>query len=372
MTTKSIDAGIVRGVNALLSEYARLSENDSVVIAYTPDSREPAAWITAGLKMRGLEPTLVAMQPLVDDRFEGRLHAALPDPSRLSGKAIILAVERDTTSHFAPLARVADRFGAERCVVVRLISASRALFLKALNLSPADLSRRNAALLNRLRGRKTIRVTSRGGTDLTITLDSSRYEWISNRGFWRPGSFVNVPAGEIATFPADIDGLLVADGAINCNVITHLDVRLTRNPLIVEVSGGKATNFHCSDDQMWELVNLCFRRAHGRNVGEVGFGTNSGIDDFVPFNSHMNERRPGVHLGFGQHNQDPSRVGYLEAFHFDLITDGAEISVDDGSQVIDLTRLAPTDDAHPLDVRDEDVVGDCCSFSYNELQARGG
>ncbi|MDN0194140.1 hypothetical protein [Streptomyces sp. S.PNR 29] len=358
-------------MDALLRQYTNIGENDRCVIAYTPDSRESAALITVGLRQRGVVPALVAMRPLVDYELAGRLNAVLPDPGELTGRLVLFTLEKDTMSHFGPFTEVLRRYGGQKCMVVRVISASPEFFEKALNLSPAELSARNATLLDRLLGVHDIRVRSRGGTDLRIRLDSDEYDWISNRGVWRPGGFTILPAGEIATFPARIDGVLVADGALNCNVITRIDTRLGENPLRVEISDGRAVGFECQDADIRELVGLCFRQPYGKRVGELGFGTNSGIDAFIPANSHINERRVGVHIGFGQHNQDKDKIGYQEKVHLDLITDGAEIFVDDDEEPIDLATFTPSSVPHPEIARDEDITGDCCGFGYGELTDEG-
>ncbi|GHE43442.1 hypothetical protein GCM10018785_11230 [Streptomyces longispororuber] len=367
MTVVQSSRDVRDGVDALLDRYAGLSERDHCVVVFTPDSREAAAWLVAGLKQRRLSARLIGMRPLVDHGFAARLNAAVPDPGTFDGRLVIFTLERDTMSHFAQLQHVLRQFGDDRCMVVRVISASREFFELALNLGPDELSARNAALLTRLTGARSVRVRSRGGTDLRIRLDNERYDWISNRGVWRPGGFTILPAGEIATYPAAIDGRLVADGALNCNVITRIDTRLAARPLTVDIADGRATGFTGGDDDVRELVELCFKQPHGTRVGELGFGTNTGIDRFIPANSHLNERRVGVHIGFGQHNQDRAVVGYEEKVHLDLITDGAELWIDDDPEPVDLANLQPNGEEHPTLVRDEDITGDCCGFGYGEL-----
>ncbi|MEU2587181.1 hypothetical protein ABZ612_30480 [Streptomyces avermitilis] len=367
MTVVQSSRDLRDGVDALLDRYAGLSDRDHCAVVFAPDSREAAAWLVAGLKQRKLSTQVIGMRPLVDYGFAARLKSAVPDPESFTGRLVIFTLERDTMSHFSPLLNVMQQFGSDRCMVVRIISASREFFEQALNLGPDELSARNAALLTRLTKARSIRVRSRGGTDLRIRLDAGRYDWISNRGVWRPGGFTILPAGEIATYPARIDGRLVADGALNCNVITRIDTRLAAHPLTVDITDGRATGFTGGDDDVRELVELCFKQPHGTRVGELGFGTNSGIDRFIPANSHINERRVGVHIGFGQHNQDRAVVGYEEKVHLDLITDGAELYIDDECEPVDLENLQLTGDEHPELVRDEDITGDCCGFGYGEL-----
>ena len=78
-----------------------------------------------------------------------------------------------------------------------------------------------------------------------------------------------------------------------------------------------------------------------------------------------------MHLGFGQHNQDPGVVGYQCAIHLDLIAKGGLVWLDDDPVPVDLERVQPMDIPHPDLTRDEDVfspefedidVDDCCGI----------
>lgn len=365
MTT--ITPQTVQGLQRFLDDYLHFDPSHTYILCYTVDSRDPAALVATALRSRGASAETVPMRPLVDDEFADRLFSILPQPSEVDGHVVIVTLEKDTMSHFEPLKQARNMYGDQMCQVIRVISASDEFFTLAMNLSPSDLSRLNTTLLLKFGGRKSMHITSAGGTDLQVEVDESRFDWISNRGIWRPGGFTILPAGEIATYPASISGTLVADGAVNCNIISRLDMRLAESPITVEIEHGEAVDFRCDDHDINELVALCFRRPHGRRVGELGFGTNRGIDRFIPANSHINERRVGVHLGFGQHNQPRSQVAYVTDIHLDLITDGAVVHVD-GDDPVDLRQVQPSYLAHPHEVRDEDIVEDCCGFSFGQLR----
>jgi hypothetical protein len=367
-TVSEIDEDIQRGVDTLLDDYMSVQTTDTIVIAYTPDSREPAAWVTVALRARGLRPAVVAMRPFADPDFEQRLAAVLPDESSLTGRLVILTVELDTISNVSVLESVFSRYGGDRCLILRIINASPEFFTMSLNLTPTELSGLNSGLLRRLYDAKQLRIRTESGTDLSIEVDSASYEWISNRGVWRSGGFTLLPPGEIATYPVRINGTLVADGAFNANVITKVDARLSANPVTVQIRDNEAIGFECSDEPLSELLRLCFASPYGTHVGELGFGTNSGIDRFISTNSHINERRPGVHIGFGQHNQSLERVSYIADIHLDLIAPGAKVWLDDDPTPIDLANLAPSDEPHPDNILDEDI-GDCCGLVVGQLRA---
>lgn len=365
--SKNITADVLQGLERFLDDYLRFDPSDSYIICYTVDSRTPAGLVAAALRQRRASTVTVPMRPLVDDDFADRLFGSLPAPEALTGRIVILTMERDTMSHFEPLKRARSMYGAARCQVIRVISASDEFFSLAMRLSPDQLSRLNTTLLLRFAGQTSMQITSSGGTDLRASLDDERFDWISNRGIWRPGGFTILPAGEVATYPVNISGTLIADGAVNCNIISRLDMRLAEHPITVYIEDSQAVDFHCGDPEIAELIGLCFARPNGRRVGELGFGTNRGISRFIPANSHINERRVGVHLGFGAHNQLRERVPYITDIHVDLITDGARVHVE-GREPIDLDTVVESREPHPMEVRDEDIVEDCCGFGYGQLR----
>ncbi|MGW4407492.1 hypothetical protein ACWEJ6_25955 [Nonomuraea sp. NPDC004702] len=355
------------GVSALLDSYLRISAADQLVILYTAECRPPAAWILVAAEERGLSPVALAMRPMEDPSLVPRLREALLPSTRRSNRVVILTLEKNSVSHFAVLREAQDLLGDDRCDVVRVTNAGPELFSHAFNTTPAELSAYNASLYGRLRKARKVTIRTSHGTHLEIELDQARFTWTSNRGTLRKGAFLVLPAGELATYPARINGRLVADAAFNANIYTTLDARLGARPVTVDIVEGQAVDFSCDDAQVAELIEMCWAVPHARRVGELGFGTNAGIDRLVPLNSHINERFPGVHVGFGEHNQPFQIVDYRCDVHFDLIATGGIVTLDDGSE-IDLSRPADDGTPHPDGVNDEDIDGDCCVLSFDQCR----
>lgn len=364
-----IDPKTWDGVQSLLDNYVKVRTDDSVVVLYTSDSYESAAWVSAALELRDISVRRVWMAPLRDDGFPQRLTSALPSVPELTGRLVVLSFERDTMSHTRPLAAAISKY-QPRCAVFRAISSCANLFSDALHVLPEEISARNAAVLERCMTACKLRIKTPGGTDLSVTIDP-KHRWISNRGTARPKGVVVLPAGEVATFPGSIAGLFVADFAFNVNAITERDARLHDHPVRVWVEEGRAVKYECDDPATSQFLSECFHTHCAYNVGELGFGTNSGVSDAIAMNSHINERRPGVHLGFGQHNQDPGLVGYQCSIHLDLIARGGTVWVDDDPIPMDLENIIPSSQTHPVKTRDEDVfspetdeleIDDCCGI----------
>jgi hypothetical protein len=356
------------GMHQLVNVYACASTKDRCVICYTPESREYAAYLSVTLSELRIPNELVGMRPFVDPELPAELEKHLPVEADLPGNLVVFTIEREALSHFSVFALLFDRYGRNRVKIVRVISASDELFASGLAISPTELSIRNATLLELFRAESEVRVTSGAGTDLRVHLDNEKYDWISNRGEWRPGAFMILPAGEIATYAERIEGTLVADGAIHANVVTNMDVRLKRSPLRITIENSVAQSVDCANREITEFVENCFDRPNVRQVGELGFGTNVEAGKFIAYNSHLNERLPGVHLGFGQHNQPKAVVSYEATIHLDVITDDAAIYLPQAKRTVVLSKLCSRPGIlHPELLRDEDITGDCCGDTRSDV-----
>jgi hypothetical protein len=123
-------------------------------------------------------------------------------------------------------------------------------------------------------------------------------------------------------------------------------------------------DWSCPDAGVRELLTRLFALPHARDVGELGFGTNSGIPGSVRMNSFGNERVPGIQVGFGQHNQGGFAAPRTTPLHLDLITRAGLVHVDDDPVPLDLAALEPSPEPHPEGPRAfaEDAETDCCGL----------
>ena len=69
---------------------------------------------------------------------------------------------------------------------------------------------------------------------------------------------ITLPAGEIATFPASIDGILVADYAINVNYRFDGDVRLHQHPVIVTIAENELVSCECENPRIQQQLESFF------------------------------------------------------------------------------------------------------------------
>ena len=183
------------GLHLLLSNYVDLRLNDDVVIAYTPNSRDPAAWLATACESVGVQPKLVHMLPLRDKGFKDRISSIIP-PQRISpGRLILFLLELDTMSHNKVIKSALAKYDPVEYRVIRAINSGGDLFSIGLQMHPDELSALNTTILERCRGSTLLRIETSSGTRLTAQLDNEKFHYISNAGIWRPGKFTVIPPG---------------------------------------------------------------------------------------------------------------------------------------------------------------------------------
>lgn len=368
-----INRDVWNGIKNLLFSYAELCENDDVVVVYTLEVREPVSWVCLALEMIGVPYTTVVMRPLTDSGFLERLRAKVPKRRAIPGKLVTLVFEWETMSHNQVFREIFQGYQECQRRIVRCINTGPDIFSVGMRPDPKEISQKNANLLHYLQDARDIRIVTNSGTDLRVTLEPTTFDWISNRGISELGRMIVLPAGEIATFPLRIDGLLVADFAVNVNYKFDGDVRLREHPVMVEIRDNNIISFDCENNRIRNQLEAFFSMPNAKRVGELGFGTHPSVFEAVSDNSHLNERRKGVHIGFGQHNQEDEVAGYMAQVHVDLIAAGGTVLLQDAVK-IDLNEVPNINAQHPqllksVDLFSPDVVPpdilprDCCGLN---------
>jgi aminopeptidase len=200
----------------------------------------------------------------------------------------------------------------------------RALFLDRKDPIAAwhELSATQAGLVERLRTASEIHIEA-DGTDLTLSVAGR--EWINSDGKH------NMPSGEVFTGPVETS----AEGRIRFDVPS--------SPRGVEVAGielefreGVVTSARA--DRGDEVLQAMLATDDGaRRLGELGIGTNTGVDR--PVGSILVDEKMGgtIHLALGR--SYPETGGTNEsAVHWDMICDlrrGGRLSADGEPVVLD-------------------------------------
>ena len=186
----------------------------------------------------------------------------------------------------------------------------------------------NESIIEEAKKTLKVKITSAAGTNLEFDF-SKDYGWINSCGHNDGKHPVVLPVSEVATYSNNVNGILVADGAINTNFGLIGSPLLKNREIYITLKDSEIVHVECKDKLLGIQLEKFFKTTNANKVGEIGFGTNEGINHFIPFLSHVNERHPSFHLGVGSNNQGERKLGWQCPLHLDFILDECEIYFDE-------------------------------------------
>jgi hypothetical protein len=302
------DAAFLRGARALLSDYARLKAGQALVLVYDPEVNtvcRAIEMIAAGIGITVRSSSAKQEWPAIQRHLDGRCDA-------------VLFLECGRSHH----PRALLQYLATNCRprAYRLFGATPETVQRGFRRRQAVLRRRNWALIRQARRSGRLTVESSHGTRLTVGLDRAA-AWANTYGEPADGYPGVLPPAEVNTRSADVEGVLVADGAIGSNIGWPLDVRLGANPITLRISHGRITDLDGRDVLVRELVEEFLSVPRCNEVVEIGIGTNDGVPGFVSADLLLNERVASFHLGVGRADEACA----AENLHLDFILGACEV-----------------------------------------------
>ena len=197
------------------------------------------------------------------------------------------------------------------------------------------VDRLSTRLCERMRHATSLRVESPFGTSLTAHFDPS-LSWVKTSGIISTRYWSNLPAGEVFTTPASVDGIFVCNGTAG-DYFGPKYGDLSSTPLTLEIQGGRLTAARCPRaDLEREFWDYCHTDEGSDRVGELAFGTNLALHDMIGV-LLQDEKVPGVHLAFGDPYGSQTGANWKSRTHIDVLTRECDVWIDD-EQVIERGR----------------------------------
>jgi aminopeptidase len=198
-----------------------------------------------------------------------------------------------------------------------------------------QVDRLSQQLCERKKTARMLTVRTAAGTDFTATFDPE-LAWVKTSGLINPRYWSNLPAGEVFTTPASVDGTFVCDGTAGDYFNGKYGI-LERTPLLLDIRGGRLVSARCErDDLERDFWGYCHTDGNSDRVGELAFGTNLGLHEMIGV-LLQDEKVPGVHLAFGDPYGSQTRADWSSRTHVDVLTRGCDVWIDD-EQVIEKGR----------------------------------
>src|ERR1700736_369227 len=190
-------------------------------------------------------------------------------------------------------------------------------------------------LRERMMRAETLTVKTESGTTIAAHFDRG-LDWVKTSGLISPRYWSNLPAGEVFTTPATVDGTFVCDATAG----DHFNGKygdLQSTPLVLEIKEARLVHAECArKDLQQEFWEYCHTDENSNRVGELAFGTNLGLLRMIGV-LLQDEKFPGVHLAFGDPYGSQTHADWASKTHVDVLTRKCDVWIDE-DQVINHGR----------------------------------
>jgi aminopeptidase len=328
MTFGSANADLLPGARNAVETCLAIRRGERVALIADGLSRDVAASLEqaladAGAEVEGLLIESVAARPMM---------AAPAEVLRALGEAdagilCVQPLEGELPARMAIVGLVERR----RIRYAHMIGVTARIMREGMRADYRQVDRLSQELCERMNRARSLTVRSSGGTDFSATFDHS-LAWVKTSGLINPRYWSNLPAGEVFTTPASVDGTFVCDGTAGDYFNAKYGI-LDRTPLVLEIRDGRLVSARCARadlrDDFW---SYCHSDENSDRVGELAFGTNLGLREMIGI-LLQDEKVPGVHLAFGDPYGTQTHAPWSSKTHVDVLTRECDVWIDD-EQVI--------------------------------------
>lgn len=233
-----------------------------------------------------------------------------------------------------------------RMSIVRVVERRRIRYAHMVGVTPQIMQQGMRAdyrmvdrLSDRLRERmvraETLTVKTEAGTSFAAHFDRG-LDWVKTSGLISPQYWSNLPAGEVFTTPATLDGTFVCDATAG-DYFNGKYGDLQATPMTLTIQNARLVGVDCArKDLAQEFWSYCHTDENSDRVGELAFGTNLGLSKIIGI-LLQDEKFPGVHIAFGDPYGSQTHADWKSRTHVDVLTRRCNVWIDQ-DQIIENGR----------------------------------
>lgn len=258
-----------------------------------------------------------------------------PRPLRGAPEGVLDALEKADVGILAMNPQPGEL--AARMAIVQVVERRRIRYAHMVGVTPQIMQQGMRAdykmvdrLSDRLRERMlraaTLIVKTEAGTSFAAHFNR-KLDWVKTSGLISPRYWSNLPAGEVFTTPATVDGTFVCDATAG-DYFNGKYGDLQSTPMKLTIEGGRLTRAECArEDLEKEFWEYCHTDENSDRVGELAFGTNLGLSEMIGI-LLQDEKFPGVHIAFGDPYGSQTHADWKSKTHVDVLTRNCDVWID--------------------------------------------
>jgi aminopeptidase len=323
---------LAQGARNAVDVCLAIKPGEHVALIADEASREVAASLAAALERAGATTTCVSIEQVAARPLTAAPREVLDALERCdAGVLCVQPQQGELGARMAIVATVERR----RIRYAHMVGVTPAIMRQGMRADYRRVDRLSSALCDRMRTATSLRVSTSYGTSLSATFDPA-LQWVKTSGLISPRYWSNLPAGEVFTTPASVDGVFVCNGTAG-DYFGPKYGDLSQTPMTLEIAGGRLVGVHCERHELErEFSDYCHTDAFSDRVGELAFGTNLALTEMIGI-LLQDEKVPGVHLAFGDPYGSQTGATWKSTTHVDVLTRDCDVWID-SDQVISRGR----------------------------------
>jgi aminopeptidase len=305
-----------------------IQPRERVALVADEASREVAASLAAALEDVGAPVESILIEQIAARPLSRAPQAVLDALERAdAGILCVHPLQGELATRMAIVAAVERR----QIRYAHMVGVTPAIMMQGMRADYRLVDRLSARLCERMRTATALRVETARGTSIQASFDPALH-WIKTSGLISTRYWSNLPAGEVFTTPASVDGVFVCNGTAG-DYFGPKYGDLARTPLTLEIRGARLVAADCDRKELErEFWDYCHTDEHSDRIGELAFGTNLALSDMIGI-LLQDEKVPGVHLAFGDPYGSQTGADWKSRTHIDVLTRDCDVWIDD-EQVI--------------------------------------
>ena len=305
-----------------------IQPGERVALIADDASREVAASLADALERVGAPTDSILIEEIAPRPLTEAPRQILDALERAdAGILCVHPLQGELPSRMAIVATVERR----RIRYAHMVGVTAEIMMQGMRADYRLVDRLSTRLCERMRTAASLRVRTPLGTAITATFDPALH-WVKTSGIISTRYWSNLPAGEVFTTPASVDGTFVCNGTAG-DYFGPKYGDLAPTPLTLEIAGGRLVAAHCERKELErEFWGYCHTDEWSDRVGELAFGTNLALTDMIGI-LLQDEKVPGVHLAFGDPYGSQTGADWKSRTHIDVLTRDCDVWIDD-TQVI--------------------------------------
>jgi aminopeptidase len=295
-------------------------------------SRSVAASLQKALKERSAEFMGLLLEDLGPRPMNGAPGAVLDELEKTDVGVLCMRPQPGELTARMEIVRVVER---RQIRYAHMIGVTPEIMQQGMRADYRKVDELSDRLRERMVHAETLTVQTPAGTSFKAHFNP-KLDWVKTSGLISRRYWSNLPAGEVFTTPATVDGTFVCDATAG-DYFNGKYGDLQATPLVMKIVGGRLVHVECPrKDLVEEFWSYCHTDENSDRVGELAFGTNLGLRRMIGI-LLQDEKFPGVHIAFGDPYGSQTHADWKSRTHVDVLTRNCDVWIDQ-DQVIEKGR----------------------------------